>query len=142
VRNCTKRKHEYRIHEPLSNGQWLNLYFKKHCNSTGIQVWTVGVCISNSIKHANKWFDTKGEYQRKYSSQTGKCGLEGLTKALKYILEFRKNMKEKEEIHVGWHDNKRKNAYKYLLRYNFFLDLEDEIYFARNMNYWERTGAV
>ena len=136
-KNCTKRNHEYRIHEPLSNKQWLNLYFKKHCNNTGIQIWTVGLCISNSVKGANKWFDTNGRYYRKYTGQTGKCGLEGLRKALIYICEFADNLKQNEEFHIEWHDEKRKYAYRYLLKCNFYVDEENKFYHTRNLSYWE-----
>lgn len=30
MKNCTRRKSEYRIHEVLPNGQHLNLFFKRH----------------------------------------------------------------------------------------------------------------
>lgn len=136
--NCTKRKHEYRIHELLSNGQWLNLYFTKSCNSTGIQVWETGLCISNGIRKANEWFIGFGGGFKKFNNKaTGKCGLEGLRKALTYIYEFADNLKFKEELHVGWADDKRKYAYRYLLKCNFYVDEANEFYHTRNLKYWK-----
>jgi len=133
--NCTKRKHEYRIHELLSNGQWLNLFFQKHCNETGIAVWTMGLCISPSVKEANRWFN-KSRYKLN-NVQTGRCGLEGLTKALRYVLDFRDSMPEKAELHIEWSNDKRKSVYGRLLKYDFF-DSGEDFYYGRNMNFWYR----
>jgi hypothetical protein len=138
MKNCTKRKHEYRIHEPLSNGQWLNLYFEKakHCNS--IHVWTVGLCISGSPRIANEWYTSlKKGYRKLNNKTTGKCGLEGLRKALEYICTFADNLKLNEELHVEWSDDKRKYAYRGLLKRKFYVDEVNGFYHKRNLSYWQ-----
>lgn len=140
MRNCTKKKHEYRIHEPLSNGQWLNLYFEKKCTSERINIWETGLCISKSVKAANEWFIGRGKGYKKINNRmTGKCGIEGLRKALNYICEFASNLKCNEELHVGWVDEKRKYAYRKLLKHNFFVDEDYGFYHARNTKYWKQN---
>ncbi len=137
--NCSKKKkHEYRIHEKLSNGQYLNLYFGKHCHHSGMHVWTVGLFISENIREANRFWVGKKVRIR----TTGKCGLEGLRKALNYICEFADNLKSNEEIHVGWEDDKRKYAYRYLLKYKFYVDEDEGFYHSRNLKYWKPNDSV
>ncbi len=131
--NCTKRKREIRVHEILSNGQHLNLYFRKfNSDESGVGVWKIGLCISNTRKEANKWW--AGKSIRKIDNKlTGKCGLEGLKKALFYILELCKCLIW-DEIQISWNDEKRKRAYKYLLRYGF--KEAKHCYYYRNPDYW------
>lgn len=141
--NCTNRKHEYRIHEQLSNKQWFNLYFTKYCHYSGVHVWDVGLCISKTIKHANHWYNKNNRNSRKYfNKQTGKCGLEGLRKGINYICKFADNLKPNEELHIGWQDEKRKYAYRKLLKYGFYVDEEKEFYHTRNLNYWEANNTA
>jgi hypothetical protein len=140
MKNCCNKIRQIRIHKILSNGQHLNIYFEKHSSCNPICVWTVGLCISKTRKQANEWWNNKKSRLSKQinNKTTGKCGLEGLLKALSFILEFRDSLPKMAELHIEWADIKRKSAYRYLLKHNFFLDEKDEVYFSRNMNYWEK----
>ncbi|RMD04915.1 hypothetical protein D9O40_00770 [Clostridium autoethanogenum] len=129
-------KGQIRIHERLSNGQYLNVYFMRHKavhQDKIIYIWAVGVAISKTIKQANFWFN--GKKNKIDNKQTGKCGLEGLKKALYHILEFVNKMSIKEELQVCWTDEKRKKAYNYLIKYGFIAD--KDCYSIRNPKYWE-----
>lgn len=137
MKNCCKNKKQIRVHEVLSNGQHLNLYFLKHDCIFGdnVTVWSMGLCISKTRRNSNDWF--KGRKTQLHNRQTGTCGIEGLKKALNYIRQFVGEMGEYEELQIGWADEKRKRAYKFLLRYGF---LEyDDCYYIRNPQYWERV---
>lgn len=135
MRNCTKRKSEYRICEKLSNGQLLNLYFWR-IKSTEVNffIWKVGLCICNNRRSANQWISkAKSKLNNK---QTGKCGLEGLAKACHYIVEFRSNLPMNAEIQFKWTNDKRKRAYRYIKQYGFQLNEELGVYTSRNLDYW------
>lgn len=136
--NCTKRKHEYRIHKLLSNRQWLNLYFQKYQGDRETCVWTTALCISDGIKSANQWYTGLRKGYRKINNKiTGKCGIEGLKKAAKYICSFADNLKLNEELHVGWADDRRKYAYRGLLKRGFYVDEKEKFYHTRNLKYWK-----
>lgn len=141
MRNCTKRKREFRIHEILPNGQHFNLYFKKHGSKEGDNrihgIWTVGLHIGSSRKEANLWYDSAGK--SKDSRQTGTCGLEALFKAAKYITEFVSILGFHSELQIGWQDDKRRRAYRWLLRYDF--KEYDDCYAVRNPEYWEMKAG-
>ena len=111
------------------------MYFHKYCHYSGIHVWETGLCISRTRKESNKWWNG-GKVSKLDNKTTGRCGLEGLRKALKYLCEFSDQLKENEELHVGWADNKRKYAYRYLFKYGFLVDEESETYHKRNSKYW------
>lgn len=114
--NCTKRKHEYRIHELLSNKQWLNLYFFKKKYS-GVNAWFICCGISKTIRQANDWY-RGGKVGSLDNKQTGKCGLEGLRKILNYILEFEKCIKPDEILFIDTAiDQKRMKAYSWLIKH-------------------------
>jgi hypothetical protein len=131
IRYLSKRKHEVRIHERLSNGQYLNLYFACYPHESGIHVWITGLFIG-AKKEGNKfWIGKKTK-----TVITGKCGLEGLKKSLDYIMEFASSLKQNEELHVGWEDERRKLAYRRLLKYGF--QLHEDCYNYRNPEYWDR----
>lgn len=130
------KKNQIRIHERLLNGQYLNIYFMRNKaipQGKIVYVWNVGVVISKTVKQANLWFIRKKN--KLDNRQTGRCGLEGLKKALRHILKFVNNMSIKEELQIGWTDEKRKKAYNYLTRYGFIAD--EDCYSIRNPKYWE-----
>ncbi|OCZ54320.1 hypothetical protein [Dehalobacter sp. TeCB1] len=132
-RNSVKKKKEYRIHERLSNGQFMNLYFSKHCHSSGIHIWNVGLYISSNTREANNfWLGKKVP-----AKITGRCGIEGLKKAFDFIMEFAQSLGIKDELHVGWEDDRRKYAYRYLLKRGFLVDEDQGFYHIRNMQYRE-----
>jgi hypothetical protein len=146
IPNCTKRKHESRIHELLSNGQWLNLYFKKcRCNPDSIPShWNIGLCISKTVKQANDWFE--GKHSTKLNNkQTGRVGLEGLNKAFNYIMEFGSLLRKDEVIWIEVENEKRVRAYKRLLKYpnwdSVFVD-ETTVYIYSNPKYWKIVNGV
>lgn len=136
MKNCTKRKREFRIHEILSNGQHFNMYFKKHKSAEpdGVihGVWTVGLCISKTRKEANVWYDNKSKNKQNF--QTGYCGLEALKKAAGYLVIFANILSYHSEMQVGWQDEKRRKAYRWLLRYGF--EESEDCYIIRNPEYW------
>jgi hypothetical protein len=141
MENCTKRKNMIRHHEKLSNGQVLSITISKHTPDSphlgSFKIYSVGICIGKNRKSNNRWFLCKS---KKYDKrQTGKCGLEALRLALKYILEFRNSMNKNEELQIGWADEKRKRTYKYLLRYDFLLANENDCYWSRSPEYWEKS---
>ena len=133
-RYLSRRKHEIRIHERLSNGQYLNLYFACHPHQSGIHVWKTGLFIGIK-KEGNKFWIGK----KMKTKITGKCGLEGLKKSLDYIVEFASSLKQNEELHVGWEDERRKLAYRRLLKHGFWLG--EEFYAYRNPEYWDWIKA-
>jgi len=134
-RYTSKRKHEIRVHERLSNGQYLNMYFASYPHQSGIHIWIAGIFIGEK-KEANKfWIGKKVK-----TKITGKCGLEGLKKSLDYILEFAASMRKNEELQIGWEDERRRSAYRRLLKYEF--RETDDCYYFRNPKYWERIETV
>ena len=99
-----------------------------------MRVWTVGLCISETRKRANLWFNRRS---KKYDLDiTGKCGLTGLKRALDYILLFTNSLGKYEEIQIGWVDERRKRVYKRLERYGFVEDKKLECYVGWNSRYW------
>jgi hypothetical protein len=137
IRNTTRRKSEIRIHEVLPNGQHFNLYFWRKHNADGILTqWQVGLRLSKTRKEANLWFNN---FKRR-DVITGDGSLEGLRRALKYILEVVTLLGPSEELIVSWSDQKRASAYGYLKRYGF-MDYKDDdgtitAYGTRNPEYW------
>jgi hypothetical protein len=116
TKNCTKRKHEYRTHELLSNKQWLNLYFFKK-RYYGVSAWFICCGISKTTRESNDWY-CGGKVGSLDGKQTGKCGIEGLRKALQYILEFEKKLKPDEILFIDTAiDKKRMNAYSWLIKH-------------------------
>ncbi len=105
----------------LSNGQTLSIYFNRHrdrrLTSCGISAaWSVGIYIGATHKEANKWYNSTSKESEKI---TGKCGLEGLKKALDIILDFRNEIKTNEILVVWGTDQRRMNAYRRLGKYGF-----------------------
>lgn len=135
IRNCTKKKSEYRIHEILSNGQHLNIYIERLYTKTidHLSEWHVSVIISNNRKEANLWYKNK----KNVSSVTGRCGIEGLLKALEHIIYFKNNMMGDALIVVEWDNPKKKRAYKRLLNYGFVLYEDAYIGANDNYRYWK-----
>ncbi len=116
-----RRKSQVRYCVELSNGQLLHLYFYRvrdqELGYNGIAgAWLTALHIGSNRKYANKWFNTlKGEPEK----ATGKCGLEGMKKALDIILEFRKTIKPNEILLVDGADKRRTRIYERLTRYGF-----------------------
>ena len=129
-RYLSRRKHEIRIRERLSNGQYMNLFFACYPHQSGIHVWTTGLFIGTKKEGNAFWTGKKGNLKI-----TGKCGLEGLKKSLDYILKFTSSLKENEELKVGWEDERRQLAYRRLLKHGF--QRFDDCYAIRNPKYWE-----
>lgn len=126
------RPRELRVRRKLSNGQLLSIYFKRSKAKGGVgqgivYVWLVGVHIGNGRKEANKWYHSGTHPMQTPSQLTGKCGLEGLVQAGKYIREFGYTlMGRRSEMQIAWADEKRMRAYKFLLRYEGFTLYEDD----------------
>ena len=136
MKNCTNRKREFRIHELLSNGQHFNMYFKKKQslkNNDQIHgIWSVGLCISNTRKESNVWYNNSPK--DKTCLQTGKCGLEALLKAAEYLVLFANDLSCHSELRVRWQDDKRRSAYRRLIKYGF--KVYGDHYAIRNPKYW------
>lgn len=139
MKNVTKRKSQYRIRELLPNGQYLNLYFKrKKGHTTGFFQWHVGMYISENRKESNRWYSKK--YKGKKSTIVGDGTIVALRHALHAILEFKDQLGFNEELLIGWEDERRMNAYRWLKRYGFIDYTEDgkvSAYGIRNPEYWE-----
>lgn len=137
--SVVKRKSEVRIFEQLPNGLYLNLYFFRERTRTKFDVWNVAIYISRSRKEANKWFNTNSK--RKKELITGDGSITGLRLALNYIVEFSRWLRLYEELVVGWEDERRRSAYRYLKRYGFvdYLDEDGKVigYGIRNPNFYE-----
>lgn len=120
-----RRPNSMRCRYVLSNGQLLTVYFNRYRNrgrvGSGIRyVWLVAVHIGNGRREANRWHDRGA--QERTQRQTGTCGLEGMTVALRYVLAFANHfIGPYEELQVGWADDKRRRAYRYILRYPGFI---------------------
>ena len=144
--NCTKRKHEYRIHEPLSNGQWLNLYiWKCRCNPSLMPAhWSVGLCISKTVKQANNWC-RRTHNSNLNNKQTGKVGLEGLIKAFNYIMEFGSLLRADEILWINTENAKRAKVYSRLLKYpnwQAFCQDGDTVFMYSNPKYWKIIDGI
>lgn len=135
-----RRKSEVRYCEALSNGQLLNVYFFRNRQSVfekEVDVWNVGVIISNTRKQANDWFNHTSKQDDELI--TGSCGLEGLKKSLDIIIQFRNRLKKNQYLFVRPSDDKRKSDYRRLKNYEFeefYLDDEFHTYAAVNPAYW------
>lgn len=135
------RPSELRVRRRLSNGQLLSVYFRRHksleAGEKVVYVWTVGVHIGKGRKEANRWYHGGGAENYPLNKSTGECGLEGLVQAGKYIREFGYNlMGRRSEMQIGWIDEKRMRAYKFLLRYEGFTLYEGECIAFRNPEFY------
>jgi hypothetical protein len=124
--------HKYHnVHKTLSNGQHVGMYirktkvrglFSKHDNCN-YEFYNIGLIIGKSRRQCNDWFYSRGKKNRKRIKgiSTGNCGLEGLRFAFNEIKNLQQSLKKGEFILVGFTDNKRKSAYRYLKRIGFVL---------------------
>lgn len=123
-RNVTIRRtaSSVRIREKLSNGQLLSVFFKRIRNKSnpggGIHyIWSLAVHIGYSRKQANRWYHMPYTQRIKTIQQTGDCGLEGLRKALGYLMEHCESMGQYEELQIYCDDAKRYRTYRYLVKH-------------------------
>jgi len=132
-RNVTIRRtaSSVRIRERLCNGQLLSEHLLRRRNMTNPQegihyIWSIGLHIRCSRKEANRWYHMPYAKRIKNVRQSGECGLEGLRKALNYLVTHCEAMGEREELQIYCDDAKRFNAYRYLLkRYRGFTEHEE-----------------
>ncbi|PAE17281.1 hypothetical protein CHH91_04550 [Virgibacillus sp. 7505] len=115
MNNLTKRKTDIRICERLSSGKLLNIYFHRKLGKPPTKYWYVGVCVSETRKQANLWFNK----QSKQLDITGDGTLEALMRAKEIILEVVHMLGYDEELIVEWQDERRRSAYRWLKRYGF-----------------------
>lgn len=125
------------VREPLSNGQFLTMWFWRERPSDYDgpvnAIWSVAIYIGTK-KGAALW--KRGKLPEK---QTGECGLEGLRVALGNVLALANNIGWREEFQIKWADEKRRRAYRWLLRYpGFYEHKEDDALTFRRMEYWGR----
>lgn len=143
------RKNRITIKEQLSNGQWLYIWFgrrrvndkqqkvkPRYPDTKIVYLWSVAIYIGDSPKDARRWYDLDRNKRMGSSKMriTGKCGLEGLKKALDHIIYFCENLKERDEMHIYCDDKRRFSAYRYLMRLNGFL--EGNGYYAFRHPHW------
>jgi hypothetical protein len=115
-----------RVHHEMSNGQVSSLYIKEERVRTlfsnkedeNFTAYIVGFVISGKRRDNNNWYNRKKDSKIKLK-QTGSCGLEGLIFALNEIKKLQKQIKIGEYIVVFFSDEKRRSAYRYLLRIGF-----------------------
>ena len=120
-----------RFHGTAKDGQRVHLYLTPH-KAQRFTVWTVGLYIGGKNRTANDWY----EKIKPTSHTTGKGSLAALQLALGALLDFANRLPVNAEIQCGWEDERRKNAWRYLLRYDGWTET-DEFYLYRNPKHWE-----
>lgn len=133
----------------LTNGQMLIVRFTRHRNSGKKQrsfdakiknVFTVTVLVADNKRHLRKMLRAKD--RRVFEMQTGRAGLEALSVASRYVKSFADNyVGYGQEMHVIWSDDKRRKAYRRLLRHAGFVtfyneDNEPSCYGYRNPKFY------
>lgn len=102
----------YKASKVLSNGQVATIFW--HQDEWAKSAMEIAVVIGKSISDNKKWYNDHINFRAVKS--TGSCGLEGLLFLLSVIkdLQTRYNF-----LTIGWMDDKRYRAYKYLERIGF-----------------------
>lgn len=150
------RKNRVIIRDKLSNGQILTVFFNRkradpkktewtveYPNTKIAFIWKVAIHIGNDLKDGRRWYDMDYKSRVSKYGQTGKCGLEGLKKALEHVINFCKRMGEREELQIICDDDKRYRAYRYLNRFNGFKDHGGWFAFRHpNWWYWDENKAL
>lgn len=132
------RPNRIRCKSRLSNGQWLFVEFKRirqpHPQPLRCcYIWSVAIHIGDRRKIRRRW--------TKKPQQTGRAGLEGLREALRIVKSFGYDMCDyRDEMRITWADERRRRAYRYLLRFDGFEDHGEFIAF-RNPDYYEWEGS-
>lgn len=123
-----------RIHAVLSSGQTVHIFFKPY-KVNKFTVWNVGLFVGGSRRQANDWNNGKRKCRNRI---TGNGSISALRYALKQILDFANALPQNAEIQIGWADEKRHKAYRYLLRFSNWAETED-CFSYRSPLYWDRT---
>lgn len=103
----------------LDSGKVLTVWFDRLRNRGQVSreiryVWGVAMCISDTKEWANWWRRGGG----RKNPITGTGDLEGLRLALRYVRAFAEHkIGPRAALQVSWADERRKRAYRYLLRY-------------------------
>lgn len=127
-----------RFHGVAPDGQMVHMYFWPY-KANGFTVWTISLYIGGSNRTANDWYTKAKPYS--HSRITGKGSVLALKYALDRLLEFAEHMQINEEIQVGWEDERRRRAYRYLLRFPNWREDKD-CYYYRSPEYWEAVKSV
>ncbi|MFW0838135.1 MAG: hypothetical protein ACKKL5_03995 [Candidatus Komeilibacteria bacterium] len=98
---------EKRLHEILSNRQILTVKVSKDKNGYG----DIDIAIDDSIQHADTMVDN---YEKGFDVSSGKCGIEGLIKAL-HIIDSLDPKDFGGILFIQPSDEKKKRAYRKLL---------------------------
>ena len=130
----TKLGKRLRYHGTAPDGMPVHMYFEPN-KSNRFTVWTVGLHIGGTRRTANDWYNKN----RKPDRITGNGSILALKYALDRLMEFAKYMTMYEEIQVGWADERRRRAYRFLLRYPNWREADD-CYYYRNPEYWEPSA--
>jgi hypothetical protein len=126
---------QLRYHGIAPDGQPVHMFFSPY-KKDRFTVWTVGLFVGGSNRTANDWYNKPGKKPK--IRITGSGLLYALKFALDRLLEFASKMTQNEEIQIGWGDERRRRAYRYLLRYPNW-NVADDCYFYRNPKYWYRA---
>jgi hypothetical protein len=125
----------YRKYAELSNGQVAMIECHRDGNLHKCETWTVAVIIGHHRKECRRamrrGFARMNKGRTACDVSTGKCGLEGL-RVIKALLEeftlWVDGAGKKVNIVCTPYDDKRKRAYKYLLRMGYWWHEESQSY--------------
>ena len=124
------KKKEKRVHHVLSNGQVVSIYFTcknaRFDDGYDYKCWSVGVRVGARRRDNNDWYNGDSKYEEVVS--TGRCGLEAMVFAKRAITEFMRVERldsAVQKVVVGWADEKRGSAYRYLGKLGFALGYYD-----------------
>ena len=109
-------KHEARFHHTLSNGQHCAMYVNFNDEEAEtILLLDIGFAVGNSRRQCNDWWSKNGKGLGEKT--TGRVGLEALLFASE-CLDFIESIYAGEMyvIRVGYADERRRRAYKRLLK--------------------------
>lgn len=127
-----KKKKRVHYKKRLKSGKTAHLwlYKQKFIDSPSFG-WSVGLRVSDTDKEARLWLmgNNNGE-----SGITGDGSIEALAWALRKIEEFSTLIPETETVVVGWEDDRRKSAYRYLRKKGWYLDEWAGCYYKRGGN--------
>jgi hypothetical protein len=125
---------QWRFHGLAPDGQPLHMYFYPR-RENRFTCWSIGLFVGGSNRTANNWF-SKG---KPFTSRiTGNGSISVLKYALDKLLEFASRMQPDEEIRISWEDDRRYNAYRWLLKLPNWQEAGHS-YRYRNPKYWGKA---
>lgn len=121
----------WRFHGTAPDGQLIHMYFTAY-RQDKFTSWYVSLIIGGNNRRANDW---RNKQKTTPTCITGKGSISALKYALDCLLDFTTRLKKDEEICVGWDDERRHKAYRRLLKYPDWTEM-DSCYRYLNPKYW------